>query len=465
MVKIINGAENISREEILPLIEKSETFCILPFTHSEIEPLGVAFLCCQSTEKLKTDDDEFFIFGKHNHNDLWKGKQYRKIRKDIIEGKKVKECNVCYNVEKNNGTSTRHLENQKYTAGRLGTARDYSININTGNKHASPITWDIRLNNICNLKCRMCSPDASSQIRKEMKDNPKLVQQNLYLHSDADIDDHLGPKARGYRPIPGATYDAKDPTDIIKTLPFAEKLTFLGGEPTLQPEVQFILDEAIAQGRFDIELDITTNLTNVTDRWLESLSRFDMVFLQFSLDGVGPVNDYIRSNSNWGAIESNCQKYLEIEPNGKTEWQFSIHQTVNMYNILNFWEVHRWQTKMRKMDRYNRIPADIKNSHPWHMYVANYPSDMHISNLPKKYRERLLKKIALYDKEMVGSDSSITGIKEISTILRRPVNEKWQENLMSLLYKSKTMDNLREKHMKDCVPELWDILQEFQCSR
>ena len=66
---------------------------------------------------------------------------------------------------------------------------------------------------------------------------------------------------------------------------------------------------------------------------------------------------------------------------------------------------------------------------------------------------------------MVGSDSSITGIKEISTILRRPVNEKWQENLMSLLYKSKTMDNLREKHMKDCVPELWDILQEFQCSR
>ena len=73
------------------MIEKSETFCILPFTHSEIAPLGVAFLCCQSTEKLKTDDDEFFIFGKHNHNDLWEGKQYRKIRKDIIKGKKVSD--------------------------------------------------------------------------------------------------------------------------------------------------------------------------------------------------------------------------------------------------------------------------------------------------------------------------------------------------------------------------------------
>ena len=41
---------------------------------------------------------------------------------------------------------------------------------------------------------------------------------------------------------------------------------------------------------YDIYLDITSNLTNVTDRWLESLGRFKDVQLQFSIDGYDKTN-------------------------------------------------------------------------------------------------------------------------------------------------------------------------------
>ena len=83
------------------------------------------------------------------------------------------------------------------------------------------------------------------QIYKEGKEHPELQQ--FKGHAEPVHDEY--------------NYGEKDATYVLKTLPQVDRLKILGGEPTLDPQVQIVLDEAIRIGRDDIYLDITTNLT------------------------------------------------------------------------------------------------------------------------------------------------------------------------------------------------------------
>ena len=90
--------------------------------------------------------------------DKWfDGKYLTNVRKAMMEGKKLKECDFCYKAEALHGSSPRMGINQRYFAH------------NTDPEQKSIKKIDMKLGNKCNLKCKMCFPYASSELWKEWK--------------------------------------------------------------------------------------------------------------------------------------------------------------------------------------------------------------------------------------------------------------------------------------------------------
>ena len=96
----------------------------------------------------------------------------RALRDKMYNGGIVNECEHCFLQEKVGKKSFRQMHNEEWTK-KIGEEEIHrrvkeSI-VNEWQMLSDPIYLDLRLSNLCNLKCRMCSPHNSSQIAKEHK--------------------------------------------------------------------------------------------------------------------------------------------------------------------------------------------------------------------------------------------------------------------------------------------------------
>ena len=252
-------------------------------------------------------------------------------------------------------------------------------------------------------------------------------------------------------------FGEKDPSYVLNTLPHVDRLKILGGEPTLDPKVQEVLDEAIRIGRDDIYLDITSNLTNVTDRWLESLGRFKDVQLQFSIDATEKTNEYIRSPSKWVQVEENIRRYLNFEAETDTNWMLSFHQTVSIYNIFDFWKLHEWIESLRPEDKFKRL----EDGFPYHMYVVHTPVELDARILPLEYRPKILEDFNKY-RPNISQNLSTIGIESVLDILKnnsRPENA--DEVLKLCKERSIAIDKVRGQYINDYIPQVANVLNSI----
>src|SRR5688572_19702967 len=85
-------------------------------------------------------------------------------------GKRLDACRLCYQDEENGIRSYRQWANE-YWLGASGSAEAVARSVersqSAGFEAARPLSFDLRLGNLCNLKCRMCSAGFSSQIEKD----------------------------------------------------------------------------------------------------------------------------------------------------------------------------------------------------------------------------------------------------------------------------------------------------------
>ena len=439
--------DELNREEIEDLIKNSDAFCILPFKHILLQPGGFTTMCCMSPEQNVDDDDNMLLWDQVDFDkEIWQNKHYQKIRKNMINGVKSSVCKRCYEQEDTgsesyrNGQNNRFLNNLHGSLDRKPRTEIESINVVTGNNHNHPTDWDIRMSRLCNLKCRMCGYMDSSQIYKEADENTELQEyQGWQLNPEKDL---------------LFNYDEKDPTYVLNTLPHVDRLKILGGEPTLDPKVQEVLDEAIRIGRNDIYLDITTNLTNVTDRWLESLGRFNDVQLQFSVDGTEKTNEYIRAPSKWNQTEENIQRYLNFTSSTNTKFMLSFHQTISIYNIFDFWKLHEWIESLRKDDKYKRIEQNFA----WHVYVMHTPPELDPRILPIPYRAVILRDFNKY-KPNIKTDLGSIGVESIINLLEKHSQPDNVDELLELWKKrTKVFDKVRGQNIKDYIPQVANLL-------
>ena len=162
----------------MSMAEYSKTFCPYPWIHVMTHPTSTVNFCCVATGQVKRDNDDkhpIMLDRGDKIEDVWNGKNYRKIRRQMIEGEQVEGCEPCYQLEDLGIPSYRENDIKDWMgfhrkAPEIKQIIEKSIK-NDYFVEEAPQYLDFRLGTLCNLKCRMCQSQNSSAIYKELKDD------------------------------------------------------------------------------------------------------------------------------------------------------------------------------------------------------------------------------------------------------------------------------------------------------
>lgn len=275
-----------------------------PFTGLATREDGVVKPCCRSRPIGNIQDSSL--------EEIWNNEAMKKIRRQVLNNEKPTECAACFDLESQGVESLR----QRHINGNIPEARsnlypdameklqeDYSMPFDIP-------TMEIKLNNLCNLKCRMCNPlDSTSWTDwKEVEEFYEKENNFLVPLIQKQVDrpgQYIGPFDNSNH-----WWESFD-----KLLPHFRRVEFAGGEPLMDPTHFKILNALSPYGN-NIEIKYATNGTkfgiNKTENVYKYWPRFNSIALNISIDGIEDSYEYIRGNGNWLQLIENIKKFKEI---------------------------------------------------------------------------------------------------------------------------------------------------------
>ena len=399
-------------------------FCILPFIHFATSVNGEVRLCCKVpvSDSIEIDNKKASL-ATHDIKTFWYSDYMSTVRQQMINGEAVKDCRQCYYEDSINLKSKRKNENEYYY-NRYGEDLITKVSINP----KMPIYLDLRLGNLCNLKCRMCSTQYSSQHVKEynnlIKDYPTLAKDFGETYFGQDQNDTWFENENFWKEIDLLAHNV-------------DHLIFAGGEPTLHPGVFRLLEKCVELGRAkDVRVRLTTNMTNMPQKFVDIVDEFKQVTFECSIDGVNNVFNYIRHPGNWQSIKENFEKILP------TNAWIMVTSTIQIYNFHNVVELWSW------VNSYNRPKLKF---YPTLLYSPKYFQPGLIND---KEKGTLITHIENYMNYLPETDvnTQIKGrMKSILEHVALPIENR-EEHIQSLIKITKAMDDYREENIYDVSP-------------
>ena len=312
----------------------SKVFCDKPFDHNYIHTNGKMRLCCTTIQDIPTDNNyNLFDAKTHSIDDYWNSNRMKEIRRKMIAGEKIRDCERCYRQEEQGAESLRT---------QLGIKEYTKATLSDGTFHRSATTMQIQMGNICNLKCKMCSQMYSHMHGMETRDIGN--QDPEWLHwvkeQGANVNNwtnELGLKQEWYK---NKEFKLKMFEHISNNI---INLTVIGGEPTLIPEFYDLFEYCDQQGTLgDKRFTIVTNLTNTNPRLTKWLPKLKEWKIWASVDGVGERTEYIRYPSVWEKVLKSLEFYrTNLGTNGK----IVLSPAIQLLNIDQLDEIIKWWKK------------------------------------------------------------------------------------------------------------------------
>lgn len=343
----------------------NKSFCILPWIHMHPTPNGDSRLCCIGGTMGNLNDN--------TPEEIWNNDNYKRIRRNMLNGVLNEECKVCTEQERFNNQSLRLNSNSRWYSANLPDNKDSITKCkelvkNTredGHVDKFHIKYmDFRVSNLCNFKCRMCHHELSSEWfedaveldeQSESQPNTKVIQiKKLTDNFDSLID---------------------------KMLPHIEHIYWAGGEPMLTDEHWVTMNKILDAGyEKNITLLYNTNgsrLTYKDQHIVDIIKHFPQVSFMISVDGSGKRGEYIRKGLDYEVLKENIAYLQEQVPQLKLGVQFSL-------TIFNAWHMS---------DFYFECVNDL-GLHPQE-FTINFcygPERYRCSVLPAKIKNKVLNK-------------------------------------------------------------------------
>ena len=276
-----------------------------PFTGLATREDGAVKVCCRS--------HPIGFIQNNTLEEIWNNDAMQRIRKQVLTGQRPPECTPCFNLEDQGVESLR----QRHITGVIPEARIklYPNAVKSMNKdYTMPFeipTMEIKTNNLCNLKCRMCNPmDSTSWNDWEQVESFYKKEDNFLVEKIHDLN-------LKQKPFLDSFVDTANWWESFeKLLPHFRRVEFAGGEPLMDPSHYKILDMLAPYGK-DIEIKYATNLTmlgkNNRSVW-EYWPKFKSVAVNVSIDGIGDSYEYVRGNARWSELVNNI-KQIQTIPN------------------------------------------------------------------------------------------------------------------------------------------------------
>ena len=290
-------------------MNKPETLCMAPWTHTYLSPQTERRLCCASREpaqNFRQYIDTAAGSGRYipvTLDEHWNSEHMRSVRRRMMAGETLPECEVCNDKLLNTDvyrTYFWHLFKHKYEEVVASTD-------STGATTMKPVSWDYRFSNLCNFKCRTCGDMLSSAWETEQRQhnmvdwaNPKNnwmlpeIKQQITQFQDTQIEAEFAQAVAEHR---------------------VEEVYWVGGEPLMYEQHWRYMKQIVDQGDGGlVYARYNTNLSRVqyrgVDLYSDILDHIRDWQICASIDGTGATGEYIRTGLSWPVFLENFKKGL-----------------------------------------------------------------------------------------------------------------------------------------------------------
>jgi hypothetical protein len=236
----------------------------------------------------------------------WNGDHMRSVRRRMLAGETLPECEVCNNKLLNTDVYRSYFTHLfKHKIDEV-----YSSTDETGYTTMQPVSWDYRFSNLCNFKCRTCGDMLSSAWETEQKQH--------------DMTDWANPKNNWMRPEIRNEISAFQDQQIEQEFSDAveqhrvEEIYWVGGEPLMfeqhwryMKRIVDLRDGPRVYARYN------TNLSRVdykgVNLYRDILAHIRDWQICASLDGTGTTGEYIRTGLNYAEFCRNFEQGIAIK--------------------------------------------------------------------------------------------------------------------------------------------------------
>ena len=277
---------------------KPESLCMAPWVHTYLSPQTERRMCCASREPAQNFQQyidtqagtgEYIPITLDEH---WNGDHMRDVRRRMMTGEPLSECDVCDNKLLNTDVYKDyfwHLFKHRYD--EIWTTTD-----SDGHTTMQPVSWDYRFSNLCNFKCRMCGDMLSSSWESEQRQYQMInwndsknnwmkpdVREQISKFQDTQIEQEFSQAVEEHR---------------------VEEIYWVGGEPLMYEQHWRYMKRIIELGDGpNVYARYNTNLSRIQyrncDLFKDILQHIRDWQICASLDGTGETGEYIRTGLDY----------------------------------------------------------------------------------------------------------------------------------------------------------------------
>jgi hypothetical protein len=273
-------------------------------------------MCCASREPAQNFEqyiDTNAGTGKYipiTLEEHWNGDHMRSVRKRMLAGETLPECEVCNNKLLNTDVYRSYFNNlfgHKYLQVLESTDE-------TGYTTMQPVSWDYRFSNLCNFKCRMCGDMLSSSWESEQRQH--------------DMINWLDPKNNWMKPEIKHEIEQFQNTHVEEEFAAAvenhrvEEVYWVGGEPLMYEQhwrhMQRIIE--LGDGK-NVYARYNTNLSRINYRgcnlYKDVLAHLRDWQICASIDGTGAIGEYIRTGLDYESWLENFKEGVRVSTHSR----------------------------------------------------------------------------------------------------------------------------------------------------
>ena len=340
-----------------------ESICMLPWVSIETSPMGTVRPCCMAYEEITDENGYKYDLKQTDLETVYKSQYMQDLRQQFRSGKKPATCNRCWEEEAAGRNSKRI--NSKLRLKELYEQVDWS------NDNPDQLWFvDLKLGNICNLKCRICGSWSSSKWAEEEMN---------YMPIGFDKKKHLA-----YTQLKNGAWPRKTETfwdNMRELIPNIKYIEFTGGEPWMIEEHKELLKFACQTGNAKhIDIHYNTNATQWDTTLFDLWAEFGRVDVAFSIDNVGDRFEYERYGAKWdraNEIIDVVNAKTNHPPSGNITTQLCF--TINIQNVYYLDELLSW--------------AGTKNFGDVYFNMMHSPEFLSIQYMTPKAKELVLNKL------------------------------------------------------------------------
>lgn len=301
-----------------------DTYCHYPFKAIAIkdykgDKLKAFWPCCmmgndrKSPNVLEINDPHLL-----NLQEMFDHPRMEELRNNLSNGIRDSACKTCWDQEDRGLKSFRHFSNDEYDLGNNGLE-----------------LVDIIASNICNLRCRMCSPTSSNLLMADTK----------YFKDRGMEKEALSVVKRWGMSEPSRATESIQWDWLMENTHKIKVLKASGGEPFYDNKVVQLLNRYVETGAAkNTYLSFHTNATQFTTEIVNLLNHFKQNKHTFSIDGTDKVYEYIRYPAIFKEMEASVINYINNVKNYDPILNFTM--VVSAHNVLNVPEYIEWARRI-----------------------------------------------------------------------------------------------------------------------